>query len=199
MKQKIAISLMASLSAILIPALALAQVATSTNASATSTPDSATSTVTSGLQFNDLTGSQNINSSSSTPLGLQMAAPQYPNGPRLIKLDGGDTLYWVNANNFKIIVPNSAAVLKSYGITASSATAVTEDELSYYGDSLYIRLNGNARIYKLEGKNKRFVPSNVWSHAEVDPAAIIDVNKTEFNYYKTGPAIKTLDDLEIVQ
>ena len=145
-----------------------------------------------GLQYSDLTGG----SGGSNANGLQMQGTQYANGPRLIKLDGGDgTLYWVNANNFKIVVPNNVKVLKSYGITADNATAVSQDELDYYQDTAFIRLNGNARIYKLEGNVKRFIPSSVWNNGEIDAGEIVDVNKTEFNYYKTGKPLSSIDEL----
>jgi hypothetical protein len=149
-----------------------------------------------GLLFGGSSNNGGINPGT----GLQIPINQYANGPRLITLSGGDgTLYWVNANNFKIIVPKSSKVTGSYGIKDGDAAAVAQDELNFYQDTAYVRLQGNARIYKLFGNAKRFIPSSVWSAAAIDAAELVDVNKTEFNYYKTGPAVTSADELQSVQ
>ena len=54
---------------------------------------------------------------------------------------------------------------------------------------------GNSRIYKTEGSVKRFIPSTVWNPAGIDPSLIIDINKTDFNSYKTGKALAGSEEL----
>ena len=86
--------------------------------------------------------------------------------------------------------------MQSYGAQSSDAQTVGQDEFDYYQDSYYIRLQGNARIYFVkDGKVKQFIPSGVWNDAGLDGSQIVDVNKTEFNYYKTGKAVGSSLDI----
>ncbi len=153
---------------------------------------------------------QPITTTTTTPdAGLQMGGLQMPSGleygdvetgmyaqgPRLIKLEGGNNLiYWVSGNNLKIPVWTKA-VLKSYNISEADVQAVSQEEFDYYSSAKYIRLQNNPRIYKIEDNIKRFIPSSVWNPAGIDPAQIIDVNRTDFNSYKTGKSLTTMEEL----
>lgn len=132
-----------------------------------------------GLQFQD---------------NLNLSAGIYLNGPRLIKLEETDTVYWVNANNLKIPMWTDA-VFKSYNNNSEEVQTVTQEEFDFYQNAKYIRLIGNSRIYKTEGGNKRFIPSAVWNPAGIDVGQIIDINKTDFNSYKTGKSLTTIEEL----
>ncbi len=118
----------------------------------------------------------------------------YINGPRLIKLEGTTTVYWVSANNLKIPMWTDA-VFKSYKNNAEEVQAVAQEEFDFYQNAKYIRLIGNSRIYKTEGKSKRFIPSAVWNPAGIDASLIIDVNKTDLNSYKTGKSLTSTEEL----
>ncbi len=118
----------------------------------------------------------------------------YVNGPRLIKLEGTTTVYWVNANNLKIPMWTDA-VFKSYNNNSEEVQTVSQEEFDFYQNAKYIRLIGNSRIYKIEGKIKRFIPSAVWNPAGIDVGQIIDINKTDFNSYKIGKSLTTMEEL----
>lgn len=139
------------------------------------------------------------------PAGLQMTdglqyqdnlnlTGVYINGPRLIKLEGTTTVYWVSANNLKIPMWTDA-VFKSYKNNAEEVQVVAQEEFDFYQNAKYIRLIGNSRIYKTEGKYKRFIPSAVWNPAGIDPSLIIDVNKTDLNSYRTGKGLTSTEEL----
>ena len=153
--------------------------------------------------------SQQAPATTSPVTGLQMGGLQMPTGltygdsgmgayaqgPRLIKLEGGSNLiYWVSANNLKIPVWTQA-VLKSYNSSEADVQAVSQEEFDYYSAAKFIRLQNNSRIYKIENNVKRFIPSSVWNPAGIDPAQIIDVNRTDFNSYKTGKSLTTTEEL----
>ncbi|MFA5991266.1 MAG: hypothetical protein WC794_03410 [Candidatus Doudnabacteria bacterium] len=125
---------------------------------------------------------------------LNLSAGMYSNGPRLIKLEGTSTVYWVNANNLKIPMWTDA-VFKSYNNNSEEVQTVTQEEFDFYQNAKYVRLIGNSRIYKTEGKYKRFIPSAVWNPAGIDVSLIIDVNKTDFNSYKIGKSLTTGEEL----
>ncbi len=94
-------------------------------------------------------------------VGLQVPSSAYANGPRLIQLAGDSKIYWVNAQNYKIQIPNES-VLESYGQNSSNAQSVGQDEFDFYPVTQYIRPSGNARIYKVtNAATKQFIPSSV--------------------------------------
>lgn len=133
------------------------------------------------------------------PAGLQISddlnlTGVYINGPRLIKLEGTTTVYWVSANNLKIPMWTDA-VFKSYKNNAEEVQTVAQEEFDFYQNAKYIRLIGNSRIYKTEGKYKRFIPSAVWNPAGIDPSLIIDVNRTDLNSYRTGKSLTSTEEL----
>lgn len=132
-----------------------------------------------GLQFQD---------------DLNLSEAMYQSGPRLIKLEGAATVYWVNVNNLKIPMWTDS-VFNSYKNNSEEVQAVAQEEFDYYQNAKYIRLIGNSRIYKTEGKTKRFIPSAVWNPAGIDASLIIDVNKTDLNSYKTGKSLTSTEEL----
>ncbi len=89
----------------------------------------------------------------------------------------------------------SAAVFNSYNNKQADVATVEQAEFDNYPNAEFIRLEGSARIYKTEGQTKRFIPSAVWNPAGLDPGLIINLNKTDFNSYKTGANLKNGDEL----
>ncbi len=148
------------------------------------TPPPADTTVPSGLQM---------------PAGLEYqdvadSSAFYQNGPRLIKLDGSNVVYWVNPMNLKIPMWTDA-VFKSYNSNPEEVQVVSQEEFDFYQNVKYVRLLNNSRIYKIEGQVKRFIPSSVWNPAGIDPSLIIDINKTDFNSYKNGKNLTSGEEL----
>lgn len=133
-------------------------------------------------------------------VGLQM--PQYQNGPRLIKLEGDSTVYWVSGANAKIPMFSAKAFL-SYGNKWSDIQSVGQQEFDAYPTAQFIRLNGGGSIYYVGDGTpnsgdtgiRRMVPSEIWNSTGLDVSKLIDVNKTDFNTYKVGDNISALSDL----
>ncbi len=174
-KQQIAIAIV-SMAAAAIPLTILADNATST----------ATTTGFSNFQGLQMPQGPQIHQ------GLQMPEPQqaqYPDGPRLIKLEDSKFVYWVSPNNIKIPMWGDA-VFKSYGNDPSDVQTVAQEEFNYYPDARFVRLIDSARIYKLDGWYRHFIPSAIWNDSGQDASEIIDINRTDFNSYKNGPDIK---------
>lgn len=179
----------------LFPAVSFAQMATSTDPSATSTDFSnfVGLQMPQGLPFDD-TAVNGVSGVSPDGLMTFIPAPQYPNGPRLIKLDGSNTIYWVSPNNIKIAILTRAVFL-SYNNKDSDVQTVDQAEFDYYSAAKYIRLNGTGVIFKIEGNKKRAIPSAIWNPAGIDVSQIIDVNKTELSSYLTGSKLTSSDEL----
>ncbi len=118
----------------------------------------------------------------------------YQAGPRLIKLNGTGTVYWVSESNLKLAMM-SRAVFLSYKNKDSEVVTVEQPEFDYYQNAKFIWLNGKGGIYKIEGTTKRLISTQAWSEAGVDPGQIIYVNRTEFNSYKTGSKITDAAEL----
>lgn len=119
----------------------------------------------------------------------------YQNGPRLIKLDGDSTVYWVSENNIKIPMI-SDKVFYSYHNKMADVATVSQDEFDYYQDAKYIWLNGTGAIYYIKDGAKKYIPSSVWVQLEADSSEIINVNKTDFNSYSKGVSIASADDIQ---
>ncbi len=169
---------------LLMPGLSLADLTMSTST------DSSATTTQSGLQFSS--GLQMPADSGSGALTIPEAL--YLSGPRLIELDGTTDIYWVAPNNLKIPDFNTA-IFDSYGSKLEDVQTVGQDEFDYYQNAQYIRLQGNAKIYKISGTTKRPIPSSVWNPAGINPEQIIDINRLNFNYYKTGKSVVDEEDL----
>lgn len=112
----------------------------------------------------------------------------YSNGPRLIKLDGDQTVYWVSPNNLKIALL-SYKVFLSYGLKASDVQTVGKAEFDYYPSAKYIWLNGGGAIYQISNGIKQQITSDVWNSTGLDATAVISVNKQDFDSYQTGNKI----------
>jgi hypothetical protein len=162
--------------------------------------DNASSTKATTTDFSNFVGLQ-------VPSGLQMGSDPvdpvygpgpfvsaYPNGPRLIKVEGGSVIYWVAENNLKIPM-FTRSVFLSYHNKDADVQTVSQDEFNYYVNAKYIQLNGKGLVYFVSGKNKQSIPASIWNQSGVDAGQVISVNKTDFNSYKTGKSVKSTTEL----
>ena len=183
------------------PTLAIAEVSTSTSFSnwyglqmplnyVDSTPSNGATPIITGLGMFGLqfpTGTMSVDGGVAEPSG------EYPNGPRLIKLGGSSTVFWVNENNLKLPMLNRTVFL-SYKNKDSEVQTVSQEELDYYEDAQFMQI-GSGIIYRIEGTTKRAITSQAWSESGLDESVIMKVNKTELNSYKTGAQITSAEDL----
>lgn len=184
------VSLAVSAALLSLPLVGLADDATTTPDSTATTTDFSNFVglqMPDGLQVDDssATGVTGVSADGLLTYSIQ---PQYPNGPRLIKLDGSDTVYWVSGGNIKIPMLTRAVFL-SYGNKDEDVQSVSQDEFDFYPTAQYIWLNGTGAIYQIDGNTKHMITSAAWSAMGVDVSSIINVNKADFNSYKTGSKI----------
>lgn len=134
-----------------------------------------------------------------TPITLSEAAKQpftigqttTTGGPvsKYVKVEGNATVYWVTSWGAKMPVL-SAQVFLSYGGRWEDVVTVSQEILDAYDDVEYIKLSGNARVYKIEGGVKRYLTPAAASRLNINPATVVTVNPTEFAAYRTGSTIK---------
>lgn len=124
----------------------------------------------------------------------QLYTGTYASGPRLIKLEGSETVYWVSEGNLKIPMLTRAVFL-SYNNRDEDVATVSQEEFDYYQDAKYIWLDGKGGIYKVDGTNKRIISVDAWTETGMGAEQVISVNKADFNSYKTGSKITAAEDV----
>lgn len=192
MKQKLLFAL-GTVLAFLVFNFAQAQLMMPGSGGSTSTPDSIATSTPCGLN------------ASSTPCGLQMPGggllmeditPALQPGPRLIRVDPNSKIvYYVSADGIKLAMW-TASVFNSYHNKWEDVENVSQEEFDQYPDAEYIKLVNNARVYKIEAKIKRYITPAAATELGIDPAWVMEVNRTEFNYYRAGANINTADDIQ---
>jgi hypothetical protein len=119
-------------------------------------------------------------------------ASEYAN--KLIQPDNSYIAYWVSPAGVKIAMPTDA-IFDSYGNKWKDVREVPDEVFNSIPNAEYIKLKGNAAIYYIQGKTKRYVTQAAASELNIDPAVVIEVNKMDFNYYKTGAQVKSAGDV----
>lgn len=123
-----------------------------------------------------------VNQGNDAPGYGQLMQGQY--AWRHIKNDLNNTVYFVNASGYKIAVP-SEKIFLSYGNSWSNVVTVSDEELNQFPETSYIRLKGDARVYMVTNNTKKYITPAVATERQIPPDMVIEVNKTEFNFYKT--------------
>lgn len=108
---------------------------------------------------------------------------------RYVRVAGDQTVYWVTPWNAKMPIL-SAEVFYSYGSKWEQVQIISQAALDDLDDVDYIKLNGNARVYKIDGAIKRYLYPAAAQRLNIDPAKVVTVNETEFYSYRTGKAIQ---------
>lgn len=106
-----------------------------------------------------------------------------------VKVSEDPTVYWITDWGGKMPVLNDR-VFFSYGSQWSDVKTITQEELDDYEEVQYIKLSGNARVYKISNGIKYYVTPAAATRLGIDPAKVVTVNSTEFYNYKTGATIK---------
>lgn len=106
---------------------------------------------------------------------------------RVIKIDGDPTVYLVTPRGKLVPLP-SVAALNSNGFKFSDIKVIESQNLNR-SSTLYIRLNGNGRIYKLENGKRRPITSPAWINLGAPAEDIVDLNTTTFYSFKLGATI----------
>ncbi len=106
---------------------------------------------------------------------------------RVVKIEGDPTVYMVTPKGKLIPIP-SAAALNSNGFKFSDVKVIESYNLNRTG-TLYVRLNGKGRIYKLENGKRRPITSPAWTNLGAPAEDIVDLNTTTFYSFKQGTTI----------
>ena len=111
------------------------------------------------------------------------------NRGQLVRVAGDPKVYYINAKGQKRHIINEA-VFNSYGNRWSDVQVISRTELSKYPTSNLVRVAGGTRVYVIEGETKRWVTSGAaFNRRGYDWNAIVTINQTEFNAYRTGSNI----------
>lgn len=117
---------------------------------------------------------------------------------RFLKTADSPTVYYVNSKGIKLPIP-SAKVFLSYGNSWSQVEMVDEKELDFYKNGKYIKQQNDAKVYRLSEGVKRYLTQDSAKSLKIFPEEVIEVNRIEFNAYRTGGIIKTDEALEIFE
>ncbi len=110
-------------------------------------------------------------------------------GPKTAKVDDDPTIYFVTASCLKMPIL-SARVFLSYGNRWENIQTISQEDLDSYDSVDYIKLKGNARVYKIEDTVKRYIYPSAASRLNIDPNSVVEVNATEFYAYRSGSSIR---------
>ena len=109
---------------------------------------------------------------------------------RLIRESGQPKIYYLSSFGIKKWVP-TADIFNSYNNNWADIQVISKKEMESYPISNLMKLAGSPSIYLLEGTTKRLIPSiAIFNKNNYDWAKVMDANKTEFDWYKTGTNVK---------
>lgn len=134
-------------------------------------------------------GSQQVGSTQTITGTRQSGCATPTTGDRYVRVAGDPTVYWVTPWNAKMPIL-SAEVFYSYGSKWEQVQTISQEALDDLDDVEYIKLKGNARVYKIDGAVKRYVYPVAAQRLNIDPAKVVTINETEFYSYRTGKAIQ---------
>lgn len=145
-------------------------------------------TNTQGLSYDDLkqyNELKQINNQDSTT-----ATQQVPKSYMHVKVAGSKTIWYITPQGKKYPVV-SEKIFMSYGNKDfNNVVEISKEELDSYPKTEYIRLKGDLRVYKIEGKYKRLLTPEAALNVGITENDLVIVNKTEFDYFRTGAGIK---------
>lgn len=105
---------------------------------------------------------------------------------RLIKESGQIKVYYLSSQGVKKLVP-TPEIFFSYNNRWEDIQSVSKKELDSYPESNLMRYNN--QIYLIQDTFKRLIPDETILK-KYDSSLILDTNKTEFNWYKTGTNVQ---------
>jgi len=107
---------------------------------------------------------------------------------RLIRESKQGKIYYLSLSEVKKWVP-TAEIFNSYNNKWADIQVISQKEMASYAESNIMRYGG--KLYLIEGLYKRLIPSDaIFKKNKYNSALILDANKTEFDWYKTGAAVK---------
>ncbi len=109
----------------------------------------------------------------------------------LIKESGKNDVYYLDPRGIRKRIPNPE-VFASYNNKWEDVQVISKKEMDFYPESNLVRLAGDYKVYLVEnGTTKRWITSaEAFNARRYDWNSIITINKAEFDYYKTGEAIR---------
>ncbi|MBX4190093.1 DUF4038 domain-containing protein [Candidatus Parcubacteria bacterium] len=108
----------------------------------------------------------------------------------LIRAAGSPTIYYVTQGGLKRAMLNQKVFL-SYGNKWTDVVVVDPSEVAKYPDNILIRVPGDPKVYKIEGKTRRWITTSaVFTRLGLNWNQIAPVNKTELNEFKLGTPLR---------
>jgi len=108
----------------------------------------------------------------------------------LVRESKQGTIYYLSPAGVKKWIPNPG-IFASYNNKWEDIQVISKKEMDSYATSNLMKLIGSFDIYLLENNAKRLIPSaEIFNKNKYDWAKVLEVNKIEFDWYKTGAAVK---------
>ncbi|MBU4579911.1 fibronectin type III domain-containing protein [Patescibacteria group bacterium] len=109
---------------------------------------------------------------------------------RLVRESKQGKIYYLSALGVKKWIP-TAEIFTSYGNKWEDIQVISKKEMDSYATSNLMKLIGSPDVYLIENNTKRLIPSaEIFNKNKYDWAKILEANKLEFDWYKTGAAVK---------
>lgn len=109
---------------------------------------------------------------------------------KLLQVAGSEKVYYLTESGMKRHIPNPT-VFASYGNKWDDIIIINQLELDTYPDSVLIRAQGDAKVYKLENGQKRWIKTlEAFNRHRFDWANVAPVNNVELDTYPTGSVIQ---------
>ncbi|MBU3924335.1 DUF5018 domain-containing protein, partial [Patescibacteria group bacterium] len=109
---------------------------------------------------------------------------------RLVRESKQGKIYYLSALGVKKWIP-TAEIFTSYGNKWEDIQVISKKEMDSYATSNLMKLIGSPDVYLIENNTKRLIPSaEIFNKNKYDWAKILEANKIEFDWYKTGAAVK---------
>ena len=108
----------------------------------------------------------------------------------LVRQSGREEVYYLSPNGIRKHIPTQT-IFDSYQDNWQDVQIISQQEMESYPISNLIRLEGSNDVYLLESSIKRHITSSqVFTRYGYDWNRIITVNRTEFDYYRTGSEVR---------
>lgn len=119
----------------------------------------------------------------------QAAIDKYSRG-YLIRESRQEKIYYLSSSGVKKWIP-SPEIFASYNNKWEDIQVISKKEMDSYATSNLMKLIGSPDVYLIENNVKRLIPSaEIFNKNKYDWTKVLEANKLEFDWYKTGAPVK---------
>lgn len=119
----------------------------------------------------------------------QITIDKYSRG-YLVRESKQGTIYYLRSDGVKKWIPNPE-IFSSYNNKWEDVQVISKKEMESYPETNLIQLEGDNRIYLIEGNTKRHIPSaEIFNKYGYDWDKAMKVNEVEFGWFKEGNQVR---------